>query len=308
MAILVLSESTDGKVPAVTGSGGFGVRLFLKHLCIAAATTAFIGTSLKAEAQQPATQEDEPNTHGMLVFGEKIIYLSHLPMFDGVTKDKTDYTSPHRYQAILEASFQKGDQNLQNIYTDDRRKNASARIYTLNPKEEFVLTRLSSGSPLLTEFKATVFRGHFEKRGRVVRGLADVDVKISRVVHFRKFNPQASKPAELKYLLFGSAQEPFLAHFISKPPDFDQVLSVKIDGHSFTDAELGKGIEVTIPGKRDQAIERIRETQQVTGLTQTADSQTLKFNLKADKEIYFEEGELLVPPTFNDTKLEVTKN
>ncbi len=34
----------------------------------------------------------------------------------------------------------------------------------------------------------------------------------------------------------------------------------------------------------------------------------LKFNLKADKVIYFEEGELLVPPTFEDTKLEQTKN
>ena len=48
--------------------------------------------------------------------------------------------------------------------------------------------------------------------------------------------------------------------------------------------------------------------QQVTASMQTADARTLKFNLKADKEICFEEGELLVPPTFEDTKLEQTTN
>ena len=296
-------------------------RLFLKQFCAAATTTALIGSGLKAEAQSQVMHEDSPNRHNMLVFGEKTIYLSHLPMFLDLIKDKDgnvikdkngkmEYASPHRYQVILKASFHRSVQNLQNVYTDDRRKNASVRIYTLNP-EDFVLPRLASGSPqspLLTGFKAKVFRGHLETDGQVVPGLDDVDVKISRVVHFRKFNPQASKPAELKYLLFGSAEESFLAHYISQPPDFDQVLSVKVDGHSFTDAELGKGIEVTIPGKPNQASERVKEAQQVTGLVQVTDSRSLKFNLKADKVIYFEEGELLMPHTFDDTKLEKTKN
>jgi hypothetical protein len=287
-----------------------GRSLFLPQLCAAAAVTAFIGSSFKAEAQSHVMHEDSPATHNMLVFGDKKIYLSHLPMFDGLTEDKTDYTAPHRYQVILEASFHRGEQNLQNVYTDDRRKNASVRIYTLQP-QDFVLPRLALGSPqspLLPGFKAKVFRGHLEKKGgEVVRGLENVDVKISRIVHFRKFNPHASQPAELKYLLFGSAQELFLAHYISKPPDFDQVLSVKVDGHSFTDAELGKGLEVTIPGKPNKASERVKEAQEVPGLVQMADK-TLKFNLKADKEVYFEEGELLMPPTFDDTTLESGRN
>jgi hypothetical protein len=277
-------------------------RLFLT-LCASAATTALIGSSLKAEAQSSATLEDAPNTHNMLVFGEKTIYLAHLPMFDGVTSNKTDYISPHRYQVILAASFNRGTQNLQNIYTDDRRQNASVRIYTLNP-ENFVLPRLASGSPPLTEFKAKVFRGHLEKGGQVVTGLAAVEVKVSRVVHFRKFNPQEKKSKKLKYLLFGSSQESFLAHYISRPPDFDQVLSVKVVGHSFTDAELHKGIEVTITDKSNKANERVKEAQQVTGVTQTTGAQALKFSLKADKEIYFEEGELLIPPTFEETESE----
>lgn len=281
-------------------------RLFLAQFCTSAAATTLMGSSLKAEAQSHVMREDSRNTHNMLVIGQKKIYLSHLPMFDGVNEDKTDYTSPHRYQVILEVSFKGGLKDLQSIYSDDRRKNAGIKIYTLNP-EKFVLSRLNAGSPqnpLLSGFKAKVFRGHLEKGGQVVRGLENVDVKVIRIVHFRKFNPQSSQLAELKYLLFGSSQETFLAHYINKPPDFDQVLSVKVDGHSFTDAELGKGIETTIQGKSNQASERIKVAQQITGIMQTADARTLKFDLKAEKEIYFEEGELLVPPTFEDTKLE----
>jgi hypothetical protein len=283
------------------------LRLFVTQFCMAAATTALIGSSLKAGTPSPAVVEDAPNTHNMLVFGEKTIYLSHLPMFDGVTPDKTDYTSPHRYQVILKASFHRGAQNLQSIYTNDRRENAGVRIYTLMP-EDFVLPKLASGKPTLTGFTAKVFRGHLEKGGRAIPGLAAVEVKIDRVVHFRKFSPQATKPAELKYLLFGDGQETFLAHYISQPPDFDQVLSVKVGDHGFTDADLGSGIEVTIPGSRNQASDRLKEAQEVAGITQMTGGRQSKLNLKTGKVIYFEEGELLVPPTFDDTKLEQAKN
>ena len=283
-------------------------KLFRNVLSVAATSAALLSGNLNVGAQSHVMHEDSPNTHNMLVFGDKKIYLSHLPMFGGVNdKDKTEYASPHRYQVILEASFHRGAKDLQDIYGDDRRKNTSVRIYTLNP-EEFVLSRLASGNSPMTAFTAKVFRGHLERGGRVIRGLGDVEVKVNRVIHFRKFDPQASKPAELKYLLFGSAQETFLAHYISQPPDFDQVLSVTVDGHSFTNAELSKGIEVTIPDKGNHASERVKEAQQVTGVTQTADASALTISLKVDKEIYFEEGELLVPPTFDDTPLEQAKN
>ena len=273
-------------------------RLFLKHFGIAAVGTALISTDLRVLAESLAMKEDAPGTHNMLLFGERNIYLSHLPMFDALTSDKMDYTSEHRYQVILEASFLRGAENLQQVYIDDRRKNASVRIYTLAP-ENFVLSSLSAAgpaSPLLTEFKASVFRGHLEKGGEVVPGLDDIKVRVNPVIHFRKFDPKESKSADQKYLLFGSAQESFLAHYITKPPDFDQVMSVKVDGHSFTDDELGKGIEVTLPKIPNQASKRVKDGQQVAALTETANAQ--KFKLRVDKVIYFEEGELLVPPTF----------
>jgi hypothetical protein len=280
-------------------------RVFLESFCALAATLAFTSSDLATKAMLFRAAEDMPNTHNMLVYGTKTIYLSHLPMFHGMNAAKTEYVSPHRYQAILEASFMKGTQNLQNVYSNDRRVNAGVRIYTLNP-EEFILSRLIAPSPL-TGFKADIFRGHLEKGGTVVPGLAGVDVKIKRVIHFRKFNPAAASPAALKYLLFGSAQETFLAHYINKPPDFDQVLAVKIEAGRFTDAELSKGLEITIPGKRNEASERIRETQRTIGLAQKTASQAVKFTIEANQEIYFEQGELLMPPTFADTMLEKAK-
>ena len=44
---------------------------------------------------------DHPATHNMLVIGEQTVYLSHLPMF----QEKGEEPMPHRYQAILEATF-----------------------------------------------------------------------------------------------------------------------------------------------------------------------------------------------------------
>ena len=48
---------------------------------------------------------DNPATHNMLLVGERTAYLSHLPMFVELNEDKTDFSTPHRYQVILEAAF-----------------------------------------------------------------------------------------------------------------------------------------------------------------------------------------------------------
>lgn len=69
----------------------------------------------------------------------------------------------------------------------------------------------------------------------------------------------------LEYLLFGKGQELFLAHQIAAPPDFDQVLSVKLDGHPFTDDELAKGVIVAFPGKKNTVAGRLKAQQRAEG-------------------------------------------
>src|SRR5262245_5205461 len=174
-------------------------------------------------ADQHAT--DPPATHNMLVVGEETVYLSHLPMFQAAGQPPM----PHRYQAILEVTFA-----AQADYAKDRREHRTTNIYTLNP-ERFVLPALVPSAPQhkpLVGFKAkAIFRGHLE-RDDSVPILRDSEVSVKRVIHFREFDPKATKAAQLEYLLFGNGQELFLAHVITAPPDFDQILAVKVTGHA----------------------------------------------------------------------------
>jgi hypothetical protein len=238
-----------------------------------------------------AAPTDRPSVHGMLMVGEETVYLSHLPMF----------MSPHDYQAILEVTLTNKGSNPQAIYTNDR-KTTGEKIYTFVP-ERFVLTDLVSPDPKhphRSSFKGTPFRGHFERGGEALPIAAagnppTVGAKVTRVVHFRKFDPEADQLPQLAYLLFGKGKELFLGHLITRPPDFDQILSVKVAGHEFTDEQLRQGVHVTFPGRANSPDARIKEGEKVSGQIQLAgenDPETLAVQLEAGLEFYFEAGEL----------------
>jgi hypothetical protein len=167
----------------------------------------------------------------MLVVGKATVFLSHLPMFDGLDKTKTAFTSPHRYQAIFEATFMKDGKEATSLYVNDRRANPKTRIYTLN-LEQFVLSQLFTpgDAPRLTSFNATVFRAT-SQGGKPIPGLEKTRVTVTRRVHARQFEPQVKKPEQLEYVLFGREFELYLAHAIFAPPDFDHVLAVTLPGH-----------------------------------------------------------------------------
>src|SRR5215213_6375157 len=178
--------------------------------------------------------------HGMLLVGEETAYLSHLPMFDDPN---------HAIQAILEVTFTDDGGNPQAAYVEDRRRTGT-KIYTIDPKK-FVLSDLVSADPQhhppRRSFNGTIVQGHFERGGTPIA--EDVVVEVTNIVHFRVFDPDAQGLPELRYLLFGKGSELFMAHLITKPPDFDQVLSVKVTGHEFTDEELRHGVLVVVPGR-----------------------------------------------------------
>ena len=262
------------------------------------------GSFAPAQLNRGLEESDPPSTHNMLVVGGKTVFLSHLPMFDDLSEDKSDYTSMHRYQVILEARFFRNRKDVTNIYTKDREANAGIKMYTLQPAR-FVLARLFShntGAPALKSFPAAIFRDHLERNGETIQGLEDVVVTVNKVVHARKFDPSQEKPPQLEYFLFGKGDELFLAHLITKPPDFDQIVGVKTVGHRFTDEELGRGVRVLVPERSNTAAERIKENEQAKAQFQVANtSQALDLPLQAGTEYYFEEGELAVPAVFSQT-------
>jgi hypothetical protein len=205
--------------------GGRGT-LFKHGLIAAALAVSFIAGMQGAASQTNASDEDLPGTHNMLVVGHDSIFLSHLPMFEGVNETNSAFTSPHRYQVILQAELSRSGESVDELYAKDRRRNPGVKMYTLQP-EKFILSRLFTpdARPRLTNFEGMVFRGHLERGGRPIEGLTDISIRIKKVVHARMFDPSDDKPDKLTYILFGTGQDLFLAHRIAKPPDFDQVLS-----------------------------------------------------------------------------------
>jgi hypothetical protein len=277
-------------------------REFLKYGAPAAIGACRLGFGFAPEAKMngQSPNGDPEAEHNMLIVGQQTVFLSHLPMFNPPPK-----VSPHRYQVILEATFTKSGSAPQAVYVNDRKNNPKTKIYTLNP-DKFVLPTLVSsgfGSPL-SHFKARIYRGHFEKPGKHLLA-SDVDVNVKKVIHFREFDPHARPLDQLEYILFGKGKELFLAHFITRPPDFDQILSVNITDHSFSDEELGKGLRVTF-SRPNSIPQRLRENQEAVGEARDASgiSGPVKLRLKPGVEFYFEEGELRVPVDFGSTSAE----
>jgi hypothetical protein len=187
-------------------------------------------------------------------------------------------------------------------YVKDRHAHPGVRFHTIEP-ELLVLSRLftPAEAPRRTSFTANVFRGHLERDGVRVSGLQKLNVKITRVVHARQFDPRASKPASLEYLLFGRGKERFLTHAIFTPPDFDQVLPVSVNGEEATDHDQNQNLRVVIPDRKNIAAERLREGQRVEAMLHKGTASPKKVQLEVGPQIYFEEGELLVPPADKPT-------
>jgi len=280
--------------------------LLLPPVIAAAAVSAAAG--LARERPQPLIAPDPapdtPATHNMMLVGEHTAFLSHLPMFDALNTARTAYDTPHRYQVIMEVTFTRNGQDVTQLYLDDRKQHPDEKMYTLAPAK-FILPALSRTDPRLslTQFTARhVVRGHLERQGTTIPALDGVVVNVRRVVRLVRFAPAVGHPQKLTYVLFGKGDELFLTHSITHPPDFDQIVAVRVDGHTFTDDELARGVEVAFPNRRDTPVQRIKQGESATAEVRVSGAhQALTLPIRAGTEFYFEEGELRMPAVFTDT-------
>lgn len=281
-------------------------RDFMKTGVAAVAGLGCFNLGLKAPANTVNLAEDRPNTHNMMLVGTKTAFLSHLPMFvnEGVGPE---FDSPHRFQVILEAKFTDGDRDLTEVYFNDRMKNPAVKMYTLNPGL-FVLSHVDPKGSALKKFRGNaLIRGHLERGGTSFIGNFEspakegaFDVNVVNVVHFREFDPKATKPVKLEYLLFGKGSELFLAHLITKPNDFDQIISIKT-GETFTDEDLAKGIRLEFSDRGNTSKERLKEKVKAVGRLHIPGASPQTIPVETVREFYFEEGELFLPPNFDAT-------
>jgi hypothetical protein len=260
-----------------------------------------LGLGAVALARTAQADHTEPAaTHNMLIVGGRSIFLSHLPMFHKLDEAGARFLSPHRFQVLLEAAFFRDGRQVDDLYFRDRELHPGERIYTMQPAE-FVLPDLisSGGATPPGSFSATAFRGHLERGGTPVDGLQGISVQIRKVIRFSEFNPRAGRPTALEYILFGRGPDLFAAHRISKPPDFDQIIPVSVTGAGFSEEQLSRGIRTVIRQRPNRAGSRLRTGQEA--LAHVPEAISAPVRLTAGREIYFEEGELLIPPQFNST-------
>lgn len=224
--------------------------------------------------------EDRPASHGMAVVGVETIFLSHLAMFH----------SPHDYQVLMQVAFGKDDA----AYRDDRKKNPATLLYTFAPAK-FVLTQLFPGPsgepPALTTITGSLVRNHFEQPDAhpepPVEISSDVVVDVIDVLYHNRFDPHASALEHLSYVLFGRGSEIFLAHRITKEPDFDQLIAVGVRGVSVSDEQLAQGVDITVTGRPNTHDSRVRDGEKVTALARI-DGRDTEVEIDAGVEVYVE--------------------
>jgi hypothetical protein len=231
--------------------------------------------------------------HGMLLFGEEALYLSHLPMFE----------RPHNFQVLLEVGFD--DAVLDALRAD---REAGGELHTFDP-EKFPISELDdrSGAPARTTIVGTVFHGHFERGGTPITG--QVTAQVRNVVYFRELDIKATHDPgrDLDYLCFGRAGQLHLAHQITARPDFDQVLTTRLVPGTVTDP-AGRPVDAEVTGdfNRAQPVvfrERHDTPKDRLAPNETADgfffatpgptgSHGFGTQLEIGKELYVEMGEL----------------
>ncbi len=234
--------------------------------------------------------------HNMAVFGRSTVFLSHLPMF----------MAPHDAQLVLRVTLEGSDGSLAETWSKERDDHPEERLYTVFP-EKFALSSLyTPDPPSRGSFTGTFFRGHLERGGEQIDALTGVDVRVDEVVYAQRFGPM-SKPDDLTYFLVGQGDERFLVHTISQPPDFDQILSVRLVGPSPDEEAIRTGVQVVLPGRPNTAEQRIKDGGAAMARGHvTGAHEFLHLEIAEAREIYFEEGELSSSRgAFEPTPLEV---
>lgn len=153
-----------------------------------------------------AAKADPPSVHGMLVFGDKVTYASHLPMFH----------HPHDYQLVMKVKFHAPDRREPGVLAAYKLLKAKGKtLFTIEPKP-MDLTKVMSGE--ITHFAALLYDGHFERGGTPIGA---VTVQVETFLVNKKLDP--AEPEKNEYLLFGEKAEFFLVHLINGKPSFDLV-------------------------------------------------------------------------------------
>jgi hypothetical protein len=195
-----------------------------------------------AGMDMPDTPDTEtPASHGMFMFGTDTVFLSHMPMFT---------MANHMYQVVLRVSL---PPDAMQLYRQQQAANPKLVRNLANSDDDlFVLPDLQSRKR--TQFKADLF-ADYTNAGDASAPVpppyaTEVAVQVDQVVHFHRFDPTQPRPTQLRYLLFGTAAQAHLSHYIAQDPDFQHILTLAtVPTHLISADQLGASILIDIPDK-----------------------------------------------------------
>jgi hypothetical protein len=221
---------------------------------------------------------ETPQSHHMVVIGHDTLYMSHLPMFS---------MAEHAYQVIVETELA-GHGDPLKVYQDDREQHPEVPFYTFAP-EPFVLSEILStdGHPAARKsFKGDLFRNHLEKRDPPHAKIAvGVTVNVKNIVLGRRLDADAPEQTELQYILFGRGDDVFLAHVLTRPPDFDQLIQVAAPPEVSAD-ELRLGVPVTVAGRKNLLGDRVTPSDKAVAATVTTTHGSVSVKIEPIVEVY----------------------
>ncbi|WP_333740350.1 hypothetical protein [Streptomyces sp. IBSBF 2806] len=245
-------------------------------------------------------------SHGMLIVGGEVLYMSHLPMF----------MAPHNFQVILQVDV---DDAVSSVLRSHRHVVPEEPYDTFVP-DDFPMSELDPDGtgPRRTSMTGTIFCGHFERKGGHHPPLAErTVVTVRSVVHFAQLDVQEhTGDSELTYLCFGRGGQLHLAHRITAAPDFDQVLDVRAVPGTATN-QLGEPLpddaatmekffserftvaEPISIGRNNSPDQRVAPPETVRGLffatAPPSGFHGFAVQLEAEREVYMETGDLAKP-------------
>jgi hypothetical protein len=288
---------TSFAVPASGRLAGTSFALAAAFLVapVAAQTTCTVSSTMPSELAAPGPHEAldaldglgslrqaHSAQHNQLLLGDptaESFYLYHLPLFMDDPR-----AHPHNFQVIVEARLAEPEHAA--TLKEDRAANPDT-IYSAAP-DQFDQTLLAldyPGHPPLSRLGAEIHRGHLERDGVSVFGFdVKVPLQLDRVVHFREFAPDAGKGTSLHYVVFGGS---LLAHALTAPPDFDQILRVEIESQSELPAD---GLYLTIGDRSNKIEDRLVPGQTIS--CSFTDAEASELTISVENELYCEVGEV----------------
>jgi len=187
----------------------------------------------------PPETTPELAVHGLVLLGTDTVYAVHMPTF----------TAPYDFQAVLRVTLDT------DTYRTARKRYGTSALFTLSPRT-LLLKDLEPGA----SFPADLYFGRFGREGEL---LGEVRVGIEERLYVGHPTEPTIEPTPLRYVLFGREQL-YLAHVLTGPPDFDQVLAAQLAGGWLTSAGEQSARTVTIPGRPDDLAGRLHPGEQVT--------------------------------------------